>query len=218
MKKINFLGDSITHGARAERGDLQYTALVAAHFGAEECNFGAGGTRIAKQRKKVYEYDDNEFMRRAVLLPKDADFTFVFGGTNDYGHGDAPLGKFGDHGEDTFYGAFSSLAEYMQKNFGEKLCFILPLYRYAQDDMRGEDGQKLFPVGTLKDYIEAERKVLEAYKIEYLDLSDTFYEPKTKENADIYADGLHPNTKGHRVLADKLIEYLEKRFAAVGAR
>lgn len=210
MKKINFLGDSITQGAIAEREEWRYSALVAAHFGAEECNFGVGGTRIAKQRNKTFDYDDNEFMRRAVLLPKDADFTFVFGGTNDYGHGDAPLGTFEDRDEYTFYGAFRLLAEYMKNTFGEKLCYILPLYRYAQEDPHGEEGQKKTPVGTLKDYIEAERKVLNAYQIEYLDLSDVFYEPRTKENADIYADGLHPNMKGHRLLADKIIEYLEK--------
>ena len=33
------------------------------------------------------------------------DTVFVFGGTNDYGHGDAPIGGFTDRTPDTFYGA-----------------------------------------------------------------------------------------------------------------
>ncbi len=212
MKKINFLGDSITEGAIASKTELRYSSLIAAHFGAEECNFGVGGTRIAKQRNKTQELDDDVFMRRALLLPEDADFTFVFGGTNDYGHSDVPIGTFEERDEYTFYGAFRTLAEYMKASFGDKLCFILPLYRYRQDDVRGENGRKETPAGTLKEYIEAERKVLEFYEIEYLDLSETFYEPQCNTDEAIYADGLHPNDKGHRILADKVIEYLEKKF------
>ena len=94
--KINFLGDSITEGALAGKIEDRYTTLVANYFGAEECNFGVSGTRIAKQRKRTNNPDNDVFMCRAVKMPTDADFTFVFGGTNDYGHGDAKLGTFDD--------------------------------------------------------------------------------------------------------------------------
>ena len=90
--KINFLGDSITEGALADTLEGRYTTLVANHFGAEECNFGVSGTRIAKQRKRTNNPDDDIFMCRAVKLPTDADFTFVFGGTND-SWANAPLGE-----------------------------------------------------------------------------------------------------------------------------
>ena len=82
--KINFLGDSITQGAGAERPENMYTTLVADYFKAEECNYGIGGTRIAKQIKPTNNPDDDVFMCRAVKLPRDADFTFVFGGPGSY--------------------------------------------------------------------------------------------------------------------------------------
>ena len=209
--KINFLGDSITEGALADTIEEKYTTLVANHFKAEECNFGVSGTRIAKQVKRTNNPDDDVFMRRAVTMPTDADFAFVFGGTNDYGHGDAKLGTFEDRDDYTFYGAFHNLVAYMVDTFGKKLCFILPIPRFNQDNPYG-DGSKNESVAPMSAYIEAEKEVLAYYGVRYLDLSNKFYIPTTQQDdGDLYADGLHPNSKGHRVLADCLIEYLTKK-------
>ena len=107
--KINFLGDSITAGAGAEKVENMYTYLVAKRFCAQECNFGVCGTRIAKQVRRTQNPDDDVFMRRALLMDKDADFTFVLGGTNDYGPGDAPIGPPDDRTPETFCGAVHTL-------------------------------------------------------------------------------------------------------------
>lgn len=209
--KINFLGDSITQGAGAERPENMYTTLVADYFKAEEYNYGIGGTRIAKQIKPTDNPDDDVFMCRAVKLPRDADFTFVFGGTNDYGHGDAKLGTFNDRDDYTFYGAFHNLVAYMVGAFAkDKLCFILPIPRFDQDNPYG-DGSKDEPIAPMSAYIEAEKEVLAYYGVEYLDLSGLFYIPENAEYGELFCDGLHPNPKGHRVLADCLIEYLKRR-------
>ena len=209
--KINFLGDSITQGAGAERPENMYTTLVSVYFKAEECNYGIGGTRIAKQIKPTNNPDDDVFMCRAVKLPRDADFTFVFGGTNDYGHGDAKLGTFNDRDDYTFYGAFHNLVAYMVGAFAkDKLCFILPIPRFNQDSPYG-DGSKDEPIAPMSVYIEAEKEVLAYYGVEYLDLSGLFYIPENAEYGELFCDGLHPNPKGHRVLADCLIEYLKQR-------
>ena len=212
--KINFLGDSITQGAGAERPENMYTTLVSVYFKAEECNYGIGGTRIAKQIKPTNNPDDDVFMCRAVKLPRDADFTFVFGGTNDYGHGDAKLGTFNDRDDYTFYGAFHNLVAYMVSTFSkDKLCFVLPIPRFDQENPYG-DGSKDEPIAPMSAYVEAEKAVLAYYGVEYLDLSDKFYIPTTQQDdGNLYADGLHPNAKGHRFLADCLIQYLtEKGF------
>ncbi len=209
--KINFLGDSITQGAGAERPENMYTVLVADYFKAEECNFGVGGTRIAKQVKRTNNPDDDVFMCRAVKMPTDADFTFVFGGTNDYGHGDAKLGTFDDRDDYTFYGAFHNLVAYLVSAFPKnKLCFILPIPRFDQDNPYG-DGSKDEPIAPMSAYIKAEKEVLVYYGVEYLDLSGTFYIPESAGYGELFCDGLHPNPKGHRVLADCLIAYLKQR-------
>ena len=209
--KINFLGDSITQGSGAEIHENTYTYLTAKYFNAEECNYGVGGTRIAKQVKRTFNPDDDVFMCRAVKLPTDADFTFVFGGTNDYGHGDAKLGTFEDRDNYTFYGAMHELVAYMVATFPkDKLCFILPIPRYDQDNPYG-DGSKDVPMAPMSRYLQAEREVLDYYGVEYLDLADKFYVPTAPVYDELFADGLHPNPKGHKLLADCLIEYLKKK-------
>lgn len=210
--KINFLGDSITEGALAGILENRYSTLTAKHFGAEELNFGVSGTRIAKQVKRTNNPDDDVFMQRAVKMPTDADFTFVFGGTNDYGHGDAKLGVFDDKDDYTFYGALHNLAKYLASTFPkDKICFILPIPRFDQNNPYG-DGSKDEAGVSLQEYIKAEIKTLDFYGVEYLDLSDKFYIPNTQQDdGNLYADGLHPNAKGHRFLADCLIEYLTKK-------
>ena len=209
--KINLLGDSITEGAGAELVENMHTYLVCKHFGAEELNFGKSGTRIAKQIKRTNNPDDDVFMCRAVKMPTDTDFTFVFGGPNDYGHGDAKLGTFDDWDDYTFYGAFHNLVAYMVGRFPKnKLCFILPLPRFDQDNPYG-DGSKEIPIAPLSIYIEAEKRVLDHYGVEYLDLSKDFPVPTAPERNELFADGLHPNPEGYKVIAKRLIEYLEKK-------
>ena len=211
--KINFLGDSITQGACATEHGKTYTALVCKHFGADECNFGISGTRIAEQKNKKVGWDYDRFIARAVKMDKDADWTFVFGGTNDYGHGDAPLGDKNCFGGDTFYGAMRELAEYLSKNFDKKkLCFILPLPRFEQDNLYG-DGSKNQPIASLSTYIDIEKAVLKEYGIEWLDLKDKFVVPQTAECCGLYQDGLHPNDDGHKYLAGILIEYLKTKLS-----
>ena len=196
--KINFLGDSITEGALAGRIEKRYTTLVANALGAEECNFGVSGTRIAKQVRRTLNPDDDVYMCRAVKMPQDANFTFVFGGTNDYGHGDAKMGTMDDRDPYTFYGAMHELVSYLVSVFDrKKLCFIMPIPRYDQDNVYG-DGSKIEPAYPLSTYIAAEKEVLDYYGVEYLDLADKFYVPTTQQDdGDLFADGLHPNAAGH---------------------
>lgn len=213
--KINFLGDSITAGAGASVHANCYVKAVESILGCEVCNFGVGGTRIATQRVPSEEsmYDEH-FMLRAEKMGA-ADFVFVFGGTNDYGHGDAELGKMGDTSEYTFYGAFYTLATYLVNKYSrERVCFILPIPRYNQNSPLGSperQSMKRF-LGTeihlFSEYVEAEREVLSSLGINYLDLSDIFPEPKSPGASELFIDGLHPNDKGHRLIAEKIADYV----------
>ncbi len=225
---INFLGDSITAGAGAEKVENMFTTLLCKKLGAIENNYGICGTRIARQ---ILPSDDaamdETFLMRAQKMDRAADLVFVFGGTNDYGHGDAMIGELDCNDTDTFYGAFRQLVEMLIDTYGkEKLLFLLPLPRYQQEDVYGENGAKRggnFPVSQhdkdhpfanlypLSTYIRAEREVLETYGVDYLDFADRFPEPKCNTGDDLTMDGLHPNIKGHRLLAEWIAEELVKR-------
>lgn len=210
IKKISFLGDSITEGAGASKIENNYVNKVGEKLGVESLNFGVGGTRIAKQNGDGNDRYAEYFLLRAKKMPKDADLVFVFGGTNDFGHGDAPIGNINDRTDLTFYGALNNLIEYLIETFGkEKIRFILPLARFDQDNPFGE-GNKKEPSLTLKGYVDIIREVLDEFGIESLDLSDSFSKPLTNKGDRLTVDGLHPNDLGHKIIADKIVEYIQK--------
>lgn len=97
-KKIIFLGDSITEGAGTSAPAHIYLNVLARGAGlAEARNYGIGGTRIARQTRSLanLEYlDELDFCKRFDKMDDDADIVVVFGGTNDFAHGDAPLDSF----------------------------------------------------------------------------------------------------------------------------
>ena len=108
--KINFLGDSITEGWGASSPEKGFVTLVGNALNCEVNNYGIGGTRIAISAVPSIEPRwDLYFGERVKDMDKDADIVFVFGGTNDYGHGTAPFGEFGDKDPRTFYGAVDYL-------------------------------------------------------------------------------------------------------------
>lgn len=212
--KINFLGDSITAGGGAGSLEKSYVSVVEKLTGYEVRRYGEGGTRIAKQTvpSSVLTYDE-DFIKRAKKMNEDADFVFVFGGTNDYGHGDAPLGRFEDKNPYTFYGALRTLLEYLIAVYGkEKLCFITPLHRYLEDDPRGEGGGKRVPVAPLSRYVEIIREVTGFYGVALMDLyAENFLPVPTTDKGDEYtADGLHPNAAGHERLAKRIVRYIRE--------
>ena len=118
-KKINFLGDSITEGVGCSDSKTVYHQLMKEKYGlCEARNYGIGGTRLAKQVKPSEKpRHDLDFPMRAVDMDRDADAVVVFGGTNDFGHGDAPIGTPSDRTPDTFYGALHYLYTFLMTEY-----------------------------------------------------------------------------------------------------
>lgn len=215
MKKILFLGDSITQGACASCLENQFVELVGKKLPCQAINYGIGGTRIAKKINPIpdarHACDYLDFNTRAVHMDKDADFVFVMGGTNDHGHGDCPLGTMEDTSLYTFYGALKQLVKYLQDTYGkEKICFIMPMHKYDEDNVLG-DGSRINPTVSFKYYRKAYKEVCDLYGIDLIDVDDIFPIPAKRET-DVFFDGLHPNDKGHALIANKIINYLNKKL------
>ena len=214
--KINFLGDSITQGVGADSEKTVYHAVLKREANLKEAkNYGISATRIAvqkgtPQRPKDDYVDVNSFCERFEQMDDDADIVVVFGGTNDYGHGDAPLGEFSDRTPDTFYGAchylFSGL---IKKYIGKPVIIMTPLHR--TNEMVNTGDSKKIPGGTLRDYVNIIREVAEYYSLPVLDLYATSgLQPEIDEIRENYIpDGLHPNDKGYAIIAHKLKRFLE---------
>lgn len=210
--KINFLGDSITEGHGTSSVDKRFTNLIAEEYGAECRNYGIGGTRIARQTEES-ECDiwDRDYIARVDEMDPDADLIVVFGGTNDFGHGDALMGSMTDRTPYTFYGALHCLyTSLIEKYPTSAIAVLTPLHRGNEENLRGDGGKKT-DVGTLKDYVEAIREVAEFYSLPVLDLfSSSGLQPRVPIIQEKYIpDCLHPNDEGHKVLASKIVNFIK---------
>ena len=208
--KINFLGDSITEGAGTSSHDKMFTMLIEREYGAICQNYGIGGTRIARQKTPTEEKWDRDFISRVPEMDNDADIVVVFGGTNDFGHGDAPLGTMSDRTPYTFYGALHCLyTALIEKYPGVPIVVLTPLHRLNEDSPKGDN--KPAPVGTLKEYVNIIREVAEYYSLPVLDLfKESGLQPKIPVIQQKYVpDGLHPNDDGNAILAHKIARFLE---------
>ena len=205
-KKINFLGDSITQGVGTACEAEIYLNLIKEQEGlAEARNYGISGTRIARQQEGGDDYG-GAYSVRYPVMDDDADVVVVFGGTNDYGHGNAPIGSFDDRTVDTYYGACHVLMEGLINKYpAATIVFMTPLHRLEEN--RPSDGNGL----PLKKYAEIIREVAEHYAIPVLDLySVSGIQPCVEVNRLRYCpDGLHPNGEGHKLMASRLAGFLK---------
>ena len=205
-KTVLFLGDSITEGAGTTAPEFNYVSVFSRLSGANVVNYGIGGTRIARQTVKSNERWDHDFVSRVDDMQKDADAVVVFGGTNDFGHGDAPFGTFSDRTPDTFCGAVHYLFRGLIEKYPTKpIVVITPLHRENDTVPNALHGK------TLKDYVDVIREGAEMYSLPVLDLFASFgvCPDIPAQKAAYCPDGLHPNDAGNRKIAEKLKTFLE---------
>lgn len=211
-KKIAFLGDSITEGVGVSSLDKLYWNLVGQKTGAKCYANGISGSRIAPQRvPTAFEpRADRYFGSRVEELIPDADIVVIFGGTNDFGHGDAALGDMNDRSEDTFYGSYHLLLQKLIDRYpAGQIVVMTPLHRQVEDSLYNDYGVRR--MGSLTVYVNAIRQVAEHYGLPVVDLfKDCKIQPQIEVLKERYApDGLHPNDAGHELVCQHLLKVLE---------
>lgn len=209
-KKVFFLGDSITQGLGASTYDKSFVPMFAELSDAEVKNYGVCGTRIARQRIKFgCDQWNRDFLERADEMEPDADIVIVFGGTNDFGHGDAKIGDFNSRSEYTFYGAMHCLCEKLLNKYPDaEIVFITPLHRLGEEIPLKENG--IPNEVSLSGYVSIIKEVAGYYGLPVLDLfSISGIQPSVEIIKKEYMpDGLHPSDKGARRIAERLYDFL----------
>ena len=209
-KKIAFLGDSITEGCGTTSVEKTFWSLIAQRTGAECYGYGISGTRIAPQQNVPAGEVDRYYATRVDTMIPDADIVVVFGGTNDFGHGDAPFGKINDSDERTFCGAYHNLCRKLIARYPQaQLVIMTPTHRDSEDkDDWNEWGVRLST--NLRGYVDAILEIAAFYAIPVLDLFRVSgIQPRVPELKALYMpDGLHPNDAGHVRIAEKLMGFL----------
>lgn len=210
--KMAVMGDSITEGVGVEDlNNLYFRRIERACGIAEVYADGISRSRIARQKYPSEQPGaDADFISRVDKIDEDSDLIVVFGGTNDFGHGDAPLGTPDDHTPYTFWGACSVICEKLLTRFPKsQIVFMGPLHRITENDPHGDN--KPEPVATLYEYVEILKSVTRKYSIPFLDLMQiSGMTPIVPILRELYMpDGLHPNDAGHELIAKKLKAFLE---------
>lgn len=210
-KKILFLGDSITAGGGATAISESYWKQLERNTGAVCIGYGIGGTRIAKQLNVDDFEKSGNFCTRADSMEEDADIIVVFGGTNDYGHGDAPFGKLDDDTVDTFCGAVNVLIKKLINKYPDStIVFMTPTHRIDETGRIFNERNVRIDF-DLEDYADAISEICKNYSIPVLDL---FRLSGMQPNIAIIKehfmpDGLHPNNCGHARIAQRLEGFLK---------
>lgn len=204
--KLGFLGDSITEGYGASSLKLNYVSLVGQMLDCEVVNCGIGGTRIARQKANSYFHrHDIDFNLRTPLLNQSLDKLFVFGGTNDYGHGDATWGNKGDTDCYTFHGALYTLFSSLLEKFGkEKVVIMLPLKRAFMNTFANPVTGKY-----LVDYVNTIKEYADEFGFKYIDLFNDGLPEPPEGQSEFFIDGLHPNDKGYKIIAEKICNFIK---------
>ena len=217
--KVNFLGDSITEGAGVVDQNNRYDNRLAAMCQLSAVNsYGISGSRLAHQvhPSETPRYDLC-FCGRAYDMDITADMVVVFGGVNDYIHGDAPFGEIGDTTPSTYCGGVYFLMNYLRQTYeGKPIVFMTParcfLRKEVDDRVVSTHARKRPGIGKpLRPYVDAILETAKLFNIPTLDLyNDLGLDPHDPEIFDTYTmDGLHFNDAGHAVIAQKLKDFIE---------
>lgn len=203
-KIINVLGDSITQGVGVSAPEHIYENVLGRLVGAREVrNYGISGTRFARQ----IGGDDcgGAFVDRFVGMEDDADLVLVFGGTNDYGHGNVPFGTWGDHTPDTFIGACHYLFDGLVRKYpAAHIVIMTPLQRSCGANPSANTDKPLV------DYVDAIIRVAAEYSLPVLDLYRTAgICPDIPAQRELFMpDGLHPCDAGAARMAERIAAFV----------
>lgn len=217
--KVNFLGDSITEGVGVT--DIQNCRYdnrlqVMCKLSAVN-NYGVGGTRFAHQiHPSEHPRFDLCFCGRVYDMDPTADMVVVYGGVNDYFHGDAPFGEIGDTTPATFCGGAYYLMNYLRETYPDKpVIFMAParsLYCGEVDDLTPSTLPTKRVIGRpLRDYVDVILQTAKQFDIPVLDLYEKLgIDPHDPDcYRDYTVDGLHFNDAGHAVIAQRLKEFID---------
>lgn len=216
-KIIDFLGDSITEGVGVKNiKENRYDNVMLREYGLGAVhNYGIGGTRLAHQSTPSEKPRfDLCFCGRAYDLDKSADIIVVYGGINDYIHGDAPIGTEADQTPATFYGAVRFLMKFLKEQYPKaKVVFMTPAHTCLHgisDAQPSVNPIKKADAMPVIGYVNIIKKLAEEFDIPVLDLYHNLgIDPNIPEDKERYtADGLHFNDAGHAIIAKLLGDFL----------
>ena len=175
-------------------------------------NYGVSGSLIAQQDGKT-----NSFIERYSAMTNDADYIFVFGGTNDYWNGTGIFGTSTSTSDEEFVGALNNLITGLKTKYPTgKIILITPYKQYWQGV--GSSTNNIASSKNMGKYAEQIVQAAARHHIEYIDLYKIIgfdVETVVADRNKYAPDGVHLNDNGHRILANIIISYLQNTLTTV---
>ena len=229
-QKLVCFGDSVTEGAMVAYQEDTYPQLVGKDLNAEVVQMGMSGQTLCEGGHCESCMDDID------SIPTDADVVIVALGLNDWdqavadgvlaGRQEFPLGTnyymLGEKGTEdtsTIRGAVAAYCQRIEEHLEKEdatIYFMTPLICgwnrslgiQSQTDYDAE--QTNIHGFTQEEMTNAIIDVCKEYDVEVIDL---YHDTEVNESnaATYYTDGIHPNEKGHRVIADEIIRVLQEK-------
>ena len=211
-KKVAFLGDSISNKDN-DYASKNWNEIISEKLSLTVTNWeGRDGSTIS-----ATSFGSEPMCNRYVDLDDDADLVFVWGGTNDFGFSGVSKGTmFQEDGvtpnkdTNTWYGAINTLLEGLLIKYSNKdttIILMTPMPRSENPSLTGvvkDTGM------TLREMSDVMIECAKYYSIPILDLNSKsrlpFYIQAIRSTFSV--DGLHPNDKGHQVLAQTILGFL----------
>lgn len=216
-KVVNILGDSISEGVGVtDIENNRYDNIIKRECGLGAVNsYAVSGSRIAHQiHASQNPRFDLCFCGRAYDMDTSADMVIVWGGANDYIHGDAPIGRKGDTTPATFYGGVYFLMNYLKKNYpGKPIIFITPAhccYCNGSDQKVSKRSNKREDAMPLLGYVRLIEEMGAEFGIPVLNMYEKLgIDPNVgSDNRNYTVDGIHFNNAGHAIIASRIIDFL----------
>lgn len=188
-KKLAYCGDTIIDARKPDSGYFHsYASQVGSRNEMEYTRAGAGSFTMAVGNGNGFS------VSRYKNLPE---FDYL---TLSFGYDDVTLGKLGtiaDTDNNTFYGAYKMVLEYLVVNHPTKKIGVVVPY--------GDD--------SINPYAEAVRRVADMYGVPYLDLKGnslwgTASATQTARKNALTYDGVHLNQAGHDYIATMYENFL----------
>lgn len=205
-KRWCVIGDSITE--KNFRANKNYHDYIKSSIGCIVYNHGKSGSGYQAS---------NSIVNRIGNCPSDSELITVFAGTNDYNHGTVPLGNVGDKDTTTLCGCIYLTYSRLLERFPTKTIAVfttLPRSScYPLNEVTNDRGY------TLGDVAKATKEIAELFGFPVLDLyhcsnlhpwiaaNNTYYFAYQNDGVSS-GDGLHPNDAGQKVLADKILSFI----------
>lgn len=214
-KTMNILGDSITWGYNPSNGEQMkknYSNLLKERLNLKEVrNYGINSSTLA-DNKISYE----PMCNRYKYMDNNADIVVIFGGTNDYGREDfeVKLGKKNDLDTSTIYGALNNMCIGLKQKYPNSVIFfITPIQRAYIDkgcNFKYSTNTKNSLDYSLQDVANAIKEVCKKNNILVFDLYNDCNINTIEDCKKYIPDGLHPTEEYHKILADKIYDYIIK--------